>query len=410
MFRRIKIDGYKGLRGTSLDLKQDGLTVLLGPNGSGKSSVFGAIQLLQEASARLLRECHIAGEHFADFVERGDLLKSIKLEAEVVGNTERPTTWRLDLRQRASGLEVYQEELSDGIQQALRDSSEKISVDGKLVNYYSLPNDQTLCRHVRSSWGFRDSSENDVWRALAEKVDESLGSGRTARLNPVRLSEAVPLDEQVDIDGYGLAAQLLQLSSRRRKVFAEIQDRFCALFPWVEEIELPTTSNRTTKQGKDVLVGTGYVEIRFREKGIDKSYPAREMASGMLLALALLWMVHRPDGDRIICFDEPESSVHPYLLKYVYDLLKGLTKAEAGRPAVQVLVATHSVDFVNLCAPDEVRICERTGDGRVQIQSISDKKDLAAAVDNYRGAMGEIWFSGAIGGLPTHVPKSSSPR
>jgi ABC-type lipoprotein export system ATPase subunit len=50
MLRRIKVDGYKGLRGTSLELKQDGLTVLLGPNGSGKSSIFGAIRLLREAT------------------------------------------------------------------------------------------------------------------------------------------------------------------------------------------------------------------------------------------------------------------------------------------------------------------------------------------------------------------------
>jgi predicted ATPase len=409
MLRRIKIDGYKGLRGTCLDLKQNGMTVLLGPNGSGKSSVFGAIQLLQEASARLLRECHIAGEHFADFVEHGDFLKNIGLEAEVMAETQRPTTWRLDLRQRSSALEVHQEELSDGIQQALRDSTGKLSVGGKSVNF-SLANDQTLCKHVRSAKGFRDSSDNDVWRALAENVNESLGGCRTARLNPVRLSEAVPLGEQVDIDGYGLAAQLLQLSSTRRKLFAEIQDQFCGLFPWVEEIELPTASSRTTKQGKDILVGTSYVEIRFRERGVDNSYPAREMASGMLLALALLWMVHRPDGDRIICFDEPENSVHPYLLKYVYDLLKGVTRSESGRPPIQVLVATHSVDFVNLCEPDEVRICERTEAGGVQIQSIRDKKDLSQAVDNYRGAMGEMWLSGALGGFPTNALKSPRSR
>jgi predicted ATPase len=131
------------------------------------------------------------------------------------------------------------------------------------------------------------------------------------------------------------------------------------------------------------------------------------MASGMLLALALLWMVYRPDGDRMICFDEPENSVHPHLLRYVYDLLKGLTRPEKGRAPVQVLVATHSVDFVNLCEPDEIRICERSDDGSVQIESVKDKKDLAQAIDSYRGAMGELWFSGALGGLPSHGTKSS---
>jgi predicted ATPase len=241
--------------------------------------------------------------------------------------------------------------------------------------------------------------EEGAWGILAGAVNESLGPVRLAQLNPVALAQPVALGEPVGIDGYGLPAQLLHLSSTRRKVFAEIQDRFCELFSWVEEIELPTVQLPASKNDA--------VELRFREKGVERSYPAREMASGMLLALALLWMVYRPDGDRIICFDEPENSVHPHLLRYVYDLLKGLASPENGRAPVQVLVATHSVNFVNLCEPDEVRMCERGDDGSVQIESVKDKKDLAQALDSYRGAMGELWFSGALGGLPSHGAKAS---
>ena len=407
MLRRIKVDGYKGLRGTSLELKQDGLTVLLGPNGSGKSSIFGAIRLLREASEPTgLREGHVAGEHFADFVTGGDTRNTISLEAEVYGPL---ITWRVVLGKRNEGgpLQVEGEKLSDGVHTVVRGPNGNVVVNEKPVAS-SLGIERSLCGQARAYPDLGDRVEEGGWRILAGAVNESLGPVRLAQLNPVRLAQSVPLGEPVGIDGYGLPAQLLHLSSTRRKVFAEIQDRFCKLFSWVEEIELPTVQLLSANLGQGYsTTTTSAVELRFREKGVERSYPAREMASGMLLALALLWMVYRPDGDRMICFDEPENSVHPHLLRYVYDLLKGLTRPEKGRAPVQVLVATHSVDFVNLCEPDEIRICERSDDGSVQIESVKDKKDLAQAIDSYRGAMGELWFSGALGGLPSHGTKSS---
>ncbi len=446
MLRRIKIDGYKGLRGTDLTLAQEGLTVLLGPNGSGKSSLFGALQLAYELSAEEVGRTHLGGR-FADFVEHGDIRQPIGLEVEYDAPPDGATVWRIRIGMNYSSLHIQEEGfLRDrnlisryqdrGIvlhEEPLRSSK----VPSERPIKFSLAPTESLCRHARQYPGTRDGSDNDVWWNLADALNESLGSVRIARLNPVRLAMPVPLNQQVAADGYGLAAQLLHLSSTRRKVFAEIQDRFCALFPWVEEIELPTLARAIERpedgglqglqgfqeleaailqepqgfQGRTAGSSTvSHVELRFREKGVGRSYPAREMASGMLLALALLWMAHRPDADRILCFDEPENSVHPYLLGFVYQLLKGLTKSQAGRPPVQVVVATHSVDFVDLCEPEEVRVCERRDDGGVRVRSIRDQQDLAAAVDNYRGAMGELWLSGALGGFPAHAPSRSGSR
>jgi predicted ATPase len=125
------------------------------------------------------------------------------------------------------------------------------------------------------------------------------------------------------------------------------------------------------------------------------------MASGMLVALALLWVVMRPDPDTVLCYEEPENALHPYLLRQVYGLLGKAARGEFGAPPVQVLVATHSVDFLNLCKPEEVRICERGPDGTATARSIADGKELREVIDAYRGALGELWFSGSLGGVPT---------
>jgi predicted ATPase len=180
----------------------------------------------------------------------------------------------------------------------------------------------------------------------------------------------------------------------------------------VDEIEvpaLPTTRSESVlaeeyRYGR-LAPDSPEVQLNFRERGAKVAFPASEMASGMLISLALLWLVLRPEADKIICYDEPENSIHPYLLAKVYSLLRGAARGELGRPPVQVLIATHSVDFVNLCEPNEIRICERSDEG-IKVTSISDEKDLAEAVNNYRGAMGELWNSGALGGVP-HGAKSS---
>ena len=247
---RIEVNGYKGLHGTALDLKQGGLTVLLGPNGSGKSSVFGAIKLLWEASVMSLRESHIAGERYADFVEHGDSRKSIELKLDARGSATQ-ALWRLVLgRAGSSSVKVLEETLTQDSplhRVVSRDTHGTILLDGKPLDSSVSTNEETICGSTRPYSGVRDGTNNDVWRDPVDRVNHALGSVRIAQLNPVRLAEPVPLGEQVGIDGYGLAAQMLQLSSTRRKVFTEIQDQFCRLFPWVEEIELPTISGRATK-------------------------------------------------------------------------------------------------------------------------------------------------------------------
>jgi Predicted ATPases len=50
MIRRIRIDGYKSLRGVELALRP--LTLIIGPNAGGKSNLFDALGLLSRMATR----------------------------------------------------------------------------------------------------------------------------------------------------------------------------------------------------------------------------------------------------------------------------------------------------------------------------------------------------------------------
>ena len=58
MITRLKIDGFKNLRG--IDLRFSEFTCIAGPNGSGKSNLFDAIQFLSLTAEKTILEAALA--------------------------------------------------------------------------------------------------------------------------------------------------------------------------------------------------------------------------------------------------------------------------------------------------------------------------------------------------------------
>lgn len=389
MLRALSIDGYKGLCGVDVPLNDDGITVFLGPNGSGKSSVFGALELLSELATQGTQILERTRDGFHDVVHRGQPDQSIILSARLTDGT----TWTPTLG--LHGIEA--ETISGNGQQFVREKT--LSIPLSPLSSMGLAPRETLCSFA---WDKQvpDDLQPVPWPSWARAVSQSLERIRVARFNPKRIAEPAHPSQEVEADGYGLPVALLQLQNERRKSFNAIDEAFRELFPWVEEVQTPfeTEGNET------------HVKLRFLESGRAKPYEAEQMASGMLIALSLLWVVMRPKPDRILCYEEPENSLHPWLLTHVYELLGKAARGELGASPVRVLVATHSVDFVNLCSPAEIRVCERDADGRVHIHTIDDELQKQDAIERYKGALGELWYSGAIGGVPNKVAESPRSR
>ncbi len=388
MIRSIHVDGYKGLRDVRLSLNTTGPTVLLGPNGAGKSSVFGALRLVHELAWTGIEKSQLEGKGFETLVHRRDSMGHVALQVEM----ERPENlvWRVEVRGSGGSPHVASERLEQGGQSFDRPPPGEpwaFSDNGVFANARTT---ETLCSVARQAEPPQGKAR--WWFEQARAVAAAVGPVRLAELNPSRIAAPAQADAPVEPDGYGLPSALLALQNARRKSFLSIDERFRQMLPWIEEVQVPPK----TPDPK----GPSYVHLNFLERGASQPYAASDMASGMLLALALLWIVLRPEGDRILCFEEPENSMHPYLLGEVYELLSMAARGEIGGQPVQVLVATHSVDFVNLCKPEEVRVCERDEGGAVHISEVGDDPQLRTVIKKYKGALGELWYSGAIRGVP----------
>jgi predicted ATPase len=129
-------------------------------------------------------------------------------------------------------------------------------------------------------------------------------------------------------------------------------------------------------------------------------FEPHEVSDGTLLVLAFLVLQYQEQRPDIICLEEPERGLHPYLLGQVIDLLRAISQGKHG-PATQLVLATQSAELLDHVQPHEVRFLERTADGGVQARTAPiDDEAWADAIREYESSVGQMWLSGSLGGVP----------
>jgi len=171
--------------------------------------------------------------------------------------------------------------------------------------------------------------------------------------------------------------------------FEELNQSLARWLPEYDQIlfEVPASGNRAfalrTKLGGHVI-------------------PARELSDGTLLATALLTLAHLPQPPPLIALEEPDSGLHPRLLRRVQDALYRLAYPQnygEKREPVQVIATTHSPYFLDLFRdhPEEIVIARKEDDG-AYFDRLVDRPDITEILAD--APLGEVWYSGILGGVP----------
>lgn len=154
--------------------------------------------------------------------------------------------------------------------------------------------------------------------------------------------------------------------------------------------------------GRVERLPNGQGELRLSFKGDDEWVAAENLSQGTLYLLALLAVVFDPNPPSLVCIDEVDRGLHPRLLREVRDLLYRLSYPEsAGRSgaATQVIVTTHSPYMLDLFRehPEEVLISGKSGRAAsfTRLSEIPNARELLS-----EGSLGDMWFSGILGGVP----------
>lgn len=143
------------------------------------------------------------------------------------------------------------------------------------------------------------------------------------------------------------------------------------------------------------FTGIGYnvfgsrLYLSLREKNLSHAIDALHMSDGTLKYLLLLSIFYNPKRGLFIGIDEPESCLHPDMIRSVAKMMKNAAKTS------QIIVATHSALLLNAFELDDILVFEKNSQNETLIKRYSEE-DFA----NYECDIlpGQLWLNGEIGG------------
>lgn len=404
----IQIQNFRALRdvtlGKTLYEKEQGalprLVTVIGANGSGKSSLLDALGFLGD--------CLAAGvESACDKAHRGGFEKirtkgstdPIKFEVRFkVTATDRPISYSLHidadaqgraqvvyerLRQRRkgqkhgqpwsfleltngdgyawSGTEGYEPGTGSGEPLSISESSERVPVKMKDREVLGIATLGTLANHERIV-AFREFLTG--WY-LSYFVPELARKPTTAGA-----------DSHLDRTGENLSRFLQFIERKNPDGFALALTRISKKIPGVLEIKSRIESDRR-------------LLLEFTTEGFSTPFYQQDMSDGTLKMLAYLLLMEDPSPAPLIGIEEPENGLHHQLLTALAAEFKAYA-AQAKGP--QLLVTTHSPNFVDALTPEEVWLLDKNSEG---FSTLTRAADITGIRDLYEEglSMGSLWYS-----------------
>ncbi len=240
----------------------------------------------------------------------------------------------------------------------------------------------------------REMIDNELDKKLTKIFTEDLRRSTVFKFEPTVISKPVVVksDIKLEQDGGNLAGVLDLLRDSAPEKYEELNRELSKWFPEFDRIlfEVP---------------GEGKKTFLFRTASKKHKIKAKDLSDGTLLALAYLTIAYLPKPPKIVAFEEPEQGVHPRLLHRIQEAMYRLAYPESfgeDREAVQVIATTHSPYLLDLYKdhPEEIVISSKDKDG-VKFERLTDKPHYEDILKD--GPLGEIWYSGVLGGVPSHV-------
>lgn len=187
-------------------------------------------------------------------------------------------------------------------------------------------------------------------------------------------------------NGQGLANVFDSLTRAEQDAFVAT---FTRLVPMYGDIKAQARQGRNHLQFKDRW-----------ESGL--WYEADHVSDGTMLCTALVALTFQSASPDLVVIEDIDHGLHPYLQGEVVSMLRQLSEGAIGPKPVQVVATTHSKSLLDHLAPHEVRFIARdheTGEAHVR-SAPTDRSDWTAVYEEFQESLGDLWMTGALGGVP----------
>ena len=135
----------------------------------------------------------------------------------------------------------------------------------------------------------------------------------------------------------------------------------------------------------------GRIVLRFQDGAFKDPFIAKYVSDGTIKMFAYLVLLHDPSPHPLLCVEEPENQLYPRLLEELAEEFRDYA-ARGG----QVMVSTHSPDFLNAVKLEEVFWLTKVG-GYAQVRRAVDNETLKNLVEE-GDLLGTLWKQGLFEG------------
>lgn len=386
----IRLKNYKVFRDVHLtDIPN--FLVVVGANGAGKSTLFDVFGFLHDCLKGNVRQALDARGRFREVLSRDatdpTILIEIQYRMQITG-VERLVTYSLEIGERA-GQPIVQREIlrykrgrygspyrfldfTNGEGFAITNEEDFQKGDEELDRESQKVAPDTLA--IKGLGQFERFKAATAFRQLIESWHVS-----DFHINAARgRKEASGESEHLSETGGNLPLVARYLFEQHPEAFKEMLDVMARRVPGIASVT-------------PELMADGYLTLRFQDGTFKTPFLDRYVSDGTIKMFAYLVLLHDPKPHPLLCVEEPENQLYPKLMGELAEEFR--LYAQRGG---QVLVSTHSPDFLNAVKLDEVCWLVKR-DGATEIRRARDDAQIAAYMAE-GDQMGYLWKQGFFEG------------
>ncbi|MBN2543373.1 AAA family ATPase [bacterium] len=313
---KLKIERFRCFKNTKIELGLH-VNVLVGPNNCGKSSILEAIYMSFQFLA--------SSNGISEWNRKKKKLKGVTLREPLIPIPD---------------LSYLSYNLNKGAQTSNRI---EIDVDTDMESFKTWATFSGHNMNVYSGKDIDDRGGEDY----RKKIDEIIKKPPT--FVPL-FSGVTALEEHKTPEVSDYYSKTGKASEILRNKFYELQNNHPEQIEKVkryirEKFNIEFTDSKVDNLG--IYVRTHYVENGKHPKK-DEDFDISALGSGFQQILHLLLYIFYKDTD-IILIDEPDAHLHRDMQKVLFDLLSEVAEKESK----QIIIATHSFEFIKLATKEE---------------------------------------------------------
>ena len=386
----IRLKNFKAFRDVQIEDIPPFL-VVVGANGTGKSTLFDVFGFLRDCLKGNVRQALDSRGRFKEVLSREASGDSILIEIQYrmeISKVERLVTYSLEIAEE-SGLPYVRREIlrykrgrygspyhfldfANGEGYAITNEEDFQKADEDLTREGQRVGRDTLA--IKGLGQFERFKAANAFRQLIESwhvSDFHIDAARGRK-------EASGDSEHLSKSGDNLPRVSQYLFEQHRETFDRILKTMERRVPGISSVE-------------PKLMDDGYLTLRFKDGSFQTPFLDRYVSDGTIKMFAYLVLLYDPNAHPLLCVEEPENQLYPKLMTELAEEFR-LYANRGG----QVLVSTHSPDFLNAMEIDEVCWLVKRA-GSTQVMRAKDDPQIQAYMAD-RDKMGYLWKQGFFEG------------